>query len=57
MYGTCITGHAYSYLSGAAKEGVVGFLGGLGRGAVSILTKPTLAVVDLTRYTLEGVRR
>ena len=45
------------FFSGAAKEGVVGFFSGLGRGAVSMLTKPTLAVVDLTRYTMEGVRR
>ena len=43
--------------SGAAKEGVVGFFRGLGRGTASILTKPTLGVFDLAKCTMEGIRR
>ena len=38
-------------------EGVKGFLKGLGAGALSILTKPTLGVIDLVHFTLEGIRR
>ena len=43
-------------VTGAARSGFVGFLSGLGRGAVSVLVKPTLGVVDLAKYTMEGVR-
>lgn len=43
--------------TGAMQEGVEGFLKGLGRGTVSILVKPTLGIVDLTKYTMESVRR
>ena len=44
-------------ITGAATEGFEGFLKGLGRGAVSVLVKPTLGVVDLAKYTMEGIRR
>lgn len=44
-------------ITGASSEGFEGFLKGLGRGTVSILVKPTLGVVDLAKYTMEGVRR
>lgn len=42
---------------GASKSGAKGFFHGVGRGALSILTKPALGVVDLAYFTLEGVRR
>ena len=42
---------------GATTSGAKGFFQGVGRGALSILTKPTLGVVELAYYTLEGVRR
>jgi len=42
---------------GAHKSGTEGFLKGIGRGALSVLTKPTLGVVDLAYFTLEGIRR
>lgn len=42
---------------GAEKEGAKGFVEGVGKGALSILTKPTLGVLDLAHFTLEGVRR
>lgn len=45
------------HLVGATTSGAKGFFQGVGRGALSILTKPTLGVVDLAYYTLEGVRR
>ena len=44
-------------VTGAANEGFEGFFKGLGRGTVSILVKPTLGVVDLAMYTMEGIRR
>ena len=34
-----------------------GFFKGIGIGAVSILVKPTLGMVDLINYSMEGVRR
>lgn len=37
-------------------EGVKGFLKGLGTGALSVLAKPTLGVVDLVHFTLEGIK-
>ena len=37
-------------------EGVRGFLKGLGTGALSVLAKPTLGVVDLVHFTLEGIK-
>ena len=42
---------------GARKSGTEGFLKGVGKGALSVLTKPTLGVVDLAYFTLEGIRR
>lgn len=43
--------------TGASAGGTKGFIHGVGRGALSILTKPTLGVVDLAYFTLEGIRR
>ena len=43
--------------TGAVHDGVEGFFKGLGKGTVSILVKPTLGLVDLAKYTMEGVRR
>lgn len=42
---------------GASTGGAKGFFQGLGKGALSILTKPTLGIADLAYFTLEGVRR
>lgn len=45
------------FAAGAGASGAKGFFHGLGKGALSILTKPTLGVVDLAYFTLEGIRR
>ena len=41
---------------GASSSGAKGFFQGVGKGALSVLTKPTLGLADLAYYTLEGIR-
>ena len=44
-------------ITGASTEGFEGFMKGIGRGAISVLVKPTLGAVDLAKYTMEAIRR
>jgi vacuolar protein sorting-associated protein 13A/C len=40
-----------------AKSGPMGILGGLGKGLLGVVTKPTAGLVDFTSQSLEGIRK
>lgn len=42
---------------GGKKGGAVGVLGGLGKGLLGVVTKPTAGIVDFTSQSFEGIRK
>ncbi|KAI4459978.1 vacuolar protein sorting-associated protein vps13 [Holotrichia oblita] len=52
-----ITGVVRKPISGAKEEGVGGFIKGLGKGAVGLVTRPTAGVIDFASSSLDTVKR
>ncbi|GJQ73818.1 hypothetical protein Trydic_g18756, partial [Trypoxylus dichotomus] len=52
-----ITGVIRKPISGAKEEGVGGFIKGLGKGAVGLVTRPTAGVIDFASSSLDTVKR
>ncbi|CAF0704730.1 unnamed protein product [Brachionus calyciflorus] len=52
-----VTGIVEKPLEGAKSGGGLGFLGGLGKGIIGAVTKPTAGVIDFASQSLEGVRK
>ncbi|SCU93408.1 LADA_0G02938g1_1 [Lachancea dasiensis] len=51
-----LRGVAYDPYSGASREGVPGFLKGIGKGLVGLPTKTAIGVLDLASNVSEGIR-
>ena len=49
-----MTGIYEKPIEGASKDGAVGFMTGLGKGLLGVVTKPTAGIVDFTSNSLEG---
>lgn len=52
-----VTGIVEKPLEGAKTGQFGGFLGGLGKGLLGVVTKPTAGLVDFTSQSLEGIRK
>ncbi len=52
-----VTGIFEKPIEGAMSGGVTGFFGGLGKGIVGVVTKPTAGIVDFASQSLEGLRK
>jgi len=52
-----VTGIVEKPIEGGKKGGAVGMLGGLGKGLLGVVTKPTAGLVDFTSQSLEGIRK
>lgn len=52
-----ITGVIRKPISGAKEDGVGGFMKGLGKGAIGLVTRPTAGVIDFASSSLDTVKR
>jgi vacuolar protein sorting-associated protein 13A/C len=52
-----ITGIVTQPISGAIHGGAAGFAGGVGKGLMGVVTKPTGAVVDFASTSLDAIKR
>lgn len=44
-------------ISGAREEGVEGFIKGMGKGMVGLVTRPTSGIIDFASGSLSAVKR
>jgi len=49
-----VTGIVLDPIKGAQREGVGGFLKGVGKGLVGVVAKPTAGLIDMTSQTMRG---
>jgi vacuolar protein sorting-associated protein 13A/C len=52
-----VTGIVEKPLEGAKEDGFLGFMGGVGKGLIGVVTKPTGGIVDFTSQSLDGIRK
>lgn len=52
-----VTGVVEKPIEGAKSGQLTGFLGGIGKGLLGVVTKPTAGLVDFTSQSLEGIRK
>ncbi len=52
-----VTGIVEKPIEGAKSSGALGFFGGVGKGLIGVVTKPTAGIVDFTSQSLEGLRK
>lgn len=52
-----VTGVVTKPISGAKKGGAAGFVKGLGKGLVGLVTRPTGSIVDFASTSLDLVKR
>jgi vacuolar protein sorting-associated protein 13A/C len=51
------TGIVEKPVEGAKEAGVLGFVGGIGKGVLGAITKPTGGIIDFTSQSLEEIRK
>jgi vacuolar protein sorting-associated protein 13A/C len=52
-----VTGIVEKPIEGAKSGGALGLFGGIGKGLLGVVTKPTAGIVDFTSQSLEGIRK
>jgi vacuolar protein sorting-associated protein 13A/C len=52
-----VTGVVEKPVKGAKSSGVCGCFGGMGKGLIGAVTKPTSGIADFTSQSLEGIRK
>jgi vacuolar protein sorting-associated protein 13A/C len=52
-----VTGVVEKPIQGAKSAGLGGFFGGIGKGLIGAVTKPTAGIVDFASQSLEGIRK
>lgn len=52
-----VTGIVEKPIEGAKSGGALGALGGIGKGLLGVVTKPTAGIVDFTSQSFEGIRK
>lgn len=52
-----VTGIVEKPIEGGKSGGAMGVLGGIGKGLLGVVTKPTAGIVDFTSQSFEGIRK
>lgn len=52
-----VTGVVTKPISGAKEQGIGGFVKGLGKGTIGLVTRPTAGIVDFAHGTFDSVKR